>query len=174
MWTVRQREERRSAESPDVAWVVELQTAKRWLEQQYKAWQRLADERGQALADLESAKRWLEEQYQAWQRTAEERAQALADLESGKQWLEQQYEAWRHTAGEREVVIGELRECVAKLERSNRLLEEANAAMRRELEELRRTGFAGWFGRRPRGVERTEAPNQLALHSPAPDKETTR
>lgn len=42
------------------AWIAELEKGKAWLEEQWKAWQRVAEE-------LERSKAWLEEQGRSWQ-----------------------------------------------------------------------------------------------------------
>jgi len=70
-------------------WSVELERGKAWLEEQWKNWQRLAEEREQRLQaqqvwlrELEQGKAWLEEQWKNWQRTAEEQGRYLEDLQS--------------------------------------------------------------------------------------------
>jgi hypothetical protein len=98
-------------------WIVELQQAKRWLEEQHEAWRRTAEERAQALEELHTAKRWLEEQYGNWKQTAEERSQTIEELQVGKEWLETQYVNWKTTAEERGRQIAELSEVISRLER---------------------------------------------------------
>lgn len=117
-------------------WAAQLDRGRVWLEEQWRRWQELAEERGTLLqeqrewiegretviceqqswvAELEQSKQWLDEQRTQWQRTAEERTQIIeeqqawiAELERGKQWLDEQWKNWQREAEERQIRIQEL------------------------------------------------------------------
>ncbi len=67
-------------------WAAQLETAKTWLEEQVRNWQREAEQREGIIADLQAqtaalqtAKTWLEEQVRNWQREAEQREDVIAE-----------------------------------------------------------------------------------------------
>ena len=117
-------------------WTAQLDRGRIWLEEQWRRWQELAEERGTLLqeqqewiagreavireqhawvTELEQGKQWLKEQRMQWQQTAEEQVQTIeeqqawiAELEQGKQWLDEQRTNWQQIAEEREKTIEEL------------------------------------------------------------------
>jgi glycosyltransferase involved in cell wall biosynthesis/exonuclease VII small subunit len=67
-------------------WAAQLETAKAWLDEQVKNWQREAERREQTIkelqdwaAQLETAKAWLDEQVKNWQREAERREEIILE-----------------------------------------------------------------------------------------------
>ena len=111
-------------------WAAQLDRGRVWLEEQWRRWQELAEERGALLTEqqawieeretvirqqqawveeLERGKQWLEEQRTNWQKTAEEQQAWIAELEQGKQWLEAQWRSWQREAEKRQKIIEEIK-----------------------------------------------------------------
>lgn len=66
------------------------------------------------MIELESGKAWLEQQYNNWQKVAKEREQIITEqrawieqLEGAKTWLEQQSRSWEQIAHQRQQIITE-------------------------------------------------------------------
>ncbi|MGH7962305.1 MAG: hypothetical protein ACRERD_10865, partial [Candidatus Binatia bacterium] len=98
-------------------WAAELERGKVWLEEQWKAWQGIAEEREktiqeqkQWIGELEEGKKWLDDQWQRWQVEAEQRAKTIVALERDKASLEEQWHAWQEsTWGRLGVRLGALK-----------------------------------------------------------------
>lgn len=78
-------------------------------------------------AELERGKVWLEEQWKVWQRVSEEREQIIqeqkawiGELEKGKEWLDGQRLTWQRLAEQREQTIAEQKTLIEKMERSRK------------------------------------------------------
>lgn len=92
-------------------WNAELERGKVWLEEQWHAWQEVAEERERLLqqqrawiGELEKGKTWLDEQRVSWQKTAEERERVIqeqhgviAELEREKEWWKREWRGWQQS-----------------------------------------------------------------------------
>lgn len=112
-------------------WIATLEQGKAWLEEQWRTWQRLAEERQAWIEELEQGKAWLEEQWNNWQRIAADREQIIreqqawiGELEQGKAWLEEQWQTWQRIAEEREATIRQQEATIRQQEATIRRVDE--------------------------------------------------
>jgi len=92
-------------------------------------------------AELDRGKVWLEQQWKNWRQVAEERThtmreqqQWIQELEKGKAWLDEQRMTWVGIAAEREKIITEQKTWIAELEKSKQALEEQRRDWQAEAE----------------------------------------
>jgi hypothetical protein len=144
-----------------------------WWQRQSENWQRLADDREQAIREqlklnqqqeswieeLEKAKGWLEAQRSNWQGLAEDREQAIQEqlklnqqqqswieeLEKAKGWLEEQRSLLERLAGEREQVIREQQTWIEALTIAKSRLEEQQSSWLPRLRKLIRKASIAIF-----------------------------
>jgi len=93
-----------------------------WLETQCEAWEKIALEREQQIAEIST---WSESQRSTWEQLVKEREQQIAKMTShlhevteGSKWLDNQRQEWKKLAEDNEQELSELRDAYEKLRNS--------------------------------------------------------
>jgi glycosyltransferase involved in cell wall biosynthesis len=114
------------------------------LEEGRDNWQRLAEEREQAVdeqrkLELRRSQTLLQEERGNWERLAEERRKILEEIQQSHALLEQEKSNWQQLAGERERSIGEQHGIIEQLRENKSLLEQERSGWQRLAEEREKT-----------------------------------